>query len=115
LRRALAAAGVPLATAANEIPLARQHGALALLLALRALTARTRSAGSEPGRSGSATPFTVDDALALVAGPVGGADPIALRRLRRGVRRAEIDAGGNRESGRIIRDALVDTDDSART
>src|SRR5699024_8808312 len=79
LRRALAAAGVPVLTASNEVPLARQRAAAALLLSLRAITPRS-------GKAEEA--FTTDDALALVAGPIGAADPIALRRLRRGIRRA---------------------------
>ena len=68
LRRALAAAGVPTTTAATELPLARQRGAAWLLLVLRAVTAA----------------FDTEDALALLAGPLGAADPVALRRLRRG-------------------------------
>lgn len=107
LRRALAAAGVPMATAANELPLARQHGASALLLALRAITARPSPVRSGERRSSARTSFTTDDAVALVAGPIGGADPIALRRLRRGIRRAELDSGRDRESAEIIRAALT--------
>lgn len=92
LRRALLAAGVPVMTAANELPLARLHGVSALLLALRALT------GGD---------FTSDDALALVSGPLGGADPVALRRLRRGLRRAELISGRERDSAEALRGALL--------
>nr|WP_024795492.1 ATP-dependent DNA helicase [Tomitella biformata] len=92
LRRALLAAGVPVTTAANELPLARLHGVSSLLLALRALT------GAE---------FTGDDALALVSGPLGGADPVALRRLRRGLRRAELASGRERDSAEVLRQALL--------
>ncbi|WP_200172816.1 ATP-dependent helicase [Tomitella cavernea] len=100
LRRALSAAGVPVATASNELPLARQRGASALLIALRAVTA---SGGRGSGVGG----FTADDALALVSGPIGGADPVALRRLRRGIRRAELDSGRDRESVEVIRATLA--------
>lgn len=92
LRRALLAAGVPVTTAANELPLARLHGVSSLLLALRALT------GAD---------FTPDDALALVAGPLGGADPVSLRRLRRGLRRAELASGRERDSAEVLRVALL--------
>ncbi|QDQ98170.1 ATP-dependent helicase [Tomitella fengzijianii] len=100
LRRALTAAGVPVATASNELPLARQRGASALLIALRAITAHSGTAESAGG-------FSADDALALVSGPVGGADPVALRRLRRGIRREELAAGRDRDSVEVIRVVLA--------
>lgn len=93
LRRALLAAGVPVTTAASELPLARQHGVAGLLLVLRAL---------------SGLPFGGEEALALLSGPVGGAEPVALRRLRRGLRRVELAAGGDRDSAELLRLLLVD-------
>ncbi|MDG3013060.1 ATP-dependent DNA helicase [Speluncibacter jeojiensis] len=96
LRRALLAAGVPVITAAAELPPARQHGTAGLLLALRAVAAPSVIGGFGP-----------DDALALLAGPLGGADPIALRRLRRGLRRLELGAGGERDSAELVRSALL--------
>lgn len=92
LRRALQGAGVPLVTPASELPLHRQHGAVGLLLVLRALV--------DPS-------FDGEDALALLSGPVGGADPVSLRRLRRGVRRIELAAGGERDSSELLRAAIV--------
>lgn len=97
LRRALLAAGVPVATAASELPLARQHGVGGLLAVLRAL------AGGE---------FTGEDALALVSGPIGGAEPVSLRRLRRGLRRVELAAGGDRDSAELLRALVVDGPDA---
>lgn len=99
LRRALLGAGVPVTTAASELPLARQHGVSGLMLVLRALS------GQE---------FTGEDALALLAGPVGGAEPVALRRLRRGLRRAELASGGDRDSAELLRLLLVGETDSTR-
>ncbi|MFF0816474.1 ATP-dependent helicase [Rhodococcus sp. NPDC003318] len=93
LRRALLAAGVPVTTAASEVPLARQHAVGGLLLALRAV---------------GGGPFTGEDALALLSGPVGGADPVTLRRLRRGLRRVELAAGGERDSAELVRALVVD-------
>lgn len=91
IRRALAAAGVPIVTPASELPLHRQHGAVGLLLVLRAVV--------DPS-------FDGEDALALLSGPIGGADPVSLRRLRRGVRRIELAAGGERDSADLLRGAV---------
>ncbi|WP_245545928.1 ATP-dependent helicase [Nocardia higoensis] len=82
LRRALLAAGVPVRQPTLDAPLARRRGAAWMLLALRALLAADR-----PGASSVAI-FSAEDALDLLAGPLGGADQITLRRLRRGIRRA---------------------------
>ncbi|WP_225725656.1 MULTISPECIES: ATP-dependent DNA helicase [unclassified Nocardia] len=81
LRRALLAAGVPVQQPVLDTPLARRRGAAWMLLALRALL-------SEGRRSES---FTPEDALDLLSGPLGGADQIALRRLRRGIRRSVLE------------------------
>ncbi|GAB2924754.1 ATP-dependent DNA helicase [Rhodococcus aerolatus] len=94
LRRAMVAAGVPVQVPATDLPLARQPAAAALLLVLRVVT--------DPAS------VTAEDALGLLASPVGRADPVALRRLRRGVRRLELAADGTRESAQLLRDALVE-------
>ncbi|WP_072806668.1 ATP-dependent helicase [Rhodococcoides yunnanense] len=91
IRRALQAAGVPIVAPASELPLHRQHGAVGLLLVLRAIVDPT---------------FDGEDALALLSGPIGGADPVSLRRLRRGVRRIELAAGGDRDSAELLRSAI---------
>ncbi|OZE20949.1 ATP-dependent DNA helicase [Rhodococcus sp. 05-2254-6] len=93
LRRALHGAGVPMITPTSELPLHRQHGAVGLLLVLRAI--------SDPS-------FDGEDALALLSGPIGGADPVGLRRLRRGVRRLELASGGERDSAELLRVVLTD-------
>ncbi|MDO3645594.1 ATP-dependent helicase [Nocardia mangyaensis] len=89
LRRALLAAGVPVRRPAVAEPLARRRGAAWMVLALRVLLA------GDPSRPGSRRAidavFSPDDAMDLLAGPLGGADQIALRRLRRGVRRSVLD------------------------
>ncbi|RDI68819.1 superfamily I DNA/RNA helicase [Nocardia pseudobrasiliensis] len=77
LRRALLAAGVPVLQPKPDVPLARRRGATWMLLSLRALLAGDRNPDL----------FTADDALDLLTGPLGGADQISLRRLRRGIRR----------------------------
>lgn len=90
LRRALLAAGVPIAQPANDIPLARRRGAAWMLLALRAVLA---GEATRRGAGSTESLFGPDEALDLLAGPLGGADAIGLRRLRRGIRRAAVELG----------------------
>ncbi|WP_435591092.1 PD-(D/E)XK nuclease family protein [Nocardia sp. bgisy118] len=107
LRRALLAAGVPVRQPALDVPLARRRGAAWMLLALRALLAGERSR-----RAGEAM-FSAEDALDLLSGPLGGADQITLRRLRRGVRRAvlEVERGtAKRAEGQAWAEALASDD-----
>ncbi|MEV4126195.1 PD-(D/E)XK nuclease family protein [Nocardia sp. NPDC049707] len=90
LRRALLAAGVPVQQPALDAPLARRRGAAWMLLALRALLAED---AQRRGRRRSAEAmFSAEDALDLLAGPLGGADQITLRRLRRGIRRSVLES-----------------------
>ncbi|MEV0436217.1 PD-(D/E)XK nuclease family protein [Nocardia sp. NPDC050413] len=89
LRRALLAAGVPVRRPAVAEPLARRRGAAWMVLALRVLLAGDRS---RPGsRRAIDSVFSPEDAMDLLSGPLGGADQIALRRLRRGIRRTVLD------------------------
>lgn len=92
LRRALAAAGVPAAASASETPLARQRSVAGLLEVLRCVEGVPDA----------------DVAVRLLSGPIGRADPVSLRRLRRGVRRVELAAGGERESGAVLAAAIAD-------
>jgi len=73
LRRALLAAGVPIVVPPDELPLARQPAVLPLLMVLRHAT--------------SPEDLDVDAATALLASPLGSADPMRMRRLRRGLLR----------------------------
>ncbi|WP_425343139.1 PD-(D/E)XK nuclease family protein [Nocardia cyriacigeorgica] len=92
LRRALLAAGVPVRQPALDTPLARRRGAAWMLSSLRAILASEAATSADP----AGTPhrhealFTPDDALDLLSGPLGAADQIALRRLRRGIRRTAL-------------------------
>ncbi|HEX5401199.1 MAG TPA: ATP-dependent DNA helicase [Pseudonocardiaceae bacterium] len=105
LRRALLAAGVPLAVPGDVVPLAR-HSVVRPFLELVRIAA------------GGAT-LDEDTATMLLAGPLGGADPLSMRRLRRGLRRLELAAGGGRSSGDLLveviesADALAALEDSA--
>ncbi|MEO6882318.1 MAG: ATP-dependent DNA helicase [Mycobacteriaceae bacterium] len=97
LRRAVLAAGVPLRIPAAELPLARQHAAAGFLLALTAVS-------SPPGE---ASVLVAEQVTALLASPLGRADPVALRRLRRGLRRVELAAGGDRSSAELLRELVL--------
>ncbi|MEV0297901.1 PD-(D/E)XK nuclease family protein [Nocardia sp. NPDC050710] len=102
LRRALLAAGVPVQQPALDVPLARRRGAAWMLLALRALLA------DERGPRAAAELFSAEDALDLLGGPLGGADQITLRRLRRGIRRSALETARKRTK------SAPDDDDSGR-
>ncbi|HEX6934907.1 MAG TPA: ATP-dependent DNA helicase, partial [Actinomycetes bacterium] len=94
LRRALVSAGVPVAVSGDEVPLTQEPAVRPLLLLL----------------SCAARPDTLDEdaAVELVTSPLGGADVMALRRLRQALRRAELDGGGRRASGPLLVEALDD-------
>ncbi len=72
LRRGLLAAGVPVSVPVEELPLAEEPAVTALLGAL--------SLALDPGSA------TEQDVLALLTGPLVGADALAVRRLRRALR-----------------------------
>jgi superfamily I DNA/RNA helicase/RecB family exonuclease len=92
VHRALAAAGVPVATAAEELPLARQPAVRPFLELLRI----------------AAHPYvlTAERAEALLTSQLGGADPLAVRRLRRGLRKLELAAGNDRPSDELLVEVL---------
>ena len=94
LRRAMSAAGVPVAVSGDEVPLTQEQAVRPLLLLLSCAT----------------RPDTLDEdgAVELVTSPLGGADVMALRRLRQALRRSELDAGGGRASGPLLVAALRD-------
>ncbi|MCD2194408.1 ATP-dependent helicase [Actinomycetospora endophytica] len=102
LRRALLAAGVPLAVPADDTPLAALPAVAPVLTLLRcAATAATAPPSSA---------VDADTALGLLSSPLGGAEPLGLRRLRRGLLRLHEAAGHGteRSSDELIVDVLVD-------
>lgn len=92
LRRALLAAGVPLELPSDDVPLAKRTSIRPLLTLLRC-AARPEELDGEA-------------ADALLSSSLGGADPLALRRLRRGLRRLEAAAGTGRPSSELLVEAL---------
>ncbi|WP_041540726.1 ATP-dependent helicase [Catenulispora acidiphila] len=81
LRRALIAAGVPVDTSGDELPLAAEPAVAVLLQALRV-------ADNEAA-------LTPDVARALLSGPLGGMDAFELRKLARALRAEERAANQN--------------------
>lgn len=89
--RALRHAGVPTIVHAEDLPLHQQPAVKPFLLLLRCAL--------EPDL------LTEETAVALLHSPLGGADPLAERKLRQGLRAI---AGPEHNSGDLIVDALKD-------
>ena len=89
LRRAFGSAGVPVAVAAEEVPLAVQPAVRPLLTVLGCVV--------DPDSLGE------DQAVELLTSALGGADVIGLRRLRQELRRSELAAGGGRAVRAVAR------------
>ena len=98
LRRALAAAGVPVGIPTDEVPLADHPAVRPLLLLVECAVRPERLA---------------DDGVAeeLLASPLGGADVLTMRRLRRLLRQLELAGGGVRRSDALLVDVLRDPRD----
>ena len=94
VRRGLHAAGVPVGVPADEVPLVEEPLVRALLDLLRAAL---RPADVRAG-----------DVLALLTGPLVRADALAVRRLRRALREADLAAGGGAPSDELLVEALAD-------
>jgi superfamily I DNA/RNA helicase/RecB family exonuclease len=101
LRRTLMSAGVPVSAHAGEQPLVDIPIVQALLRVLEVVTDRVELTG----------PYGVELAHELVTGPLGGADPLALRRLRQELRAIELAVGGGRASGALLAAALQNPGD----
>ncbi|SCG34055.1 Superfamily I DNA or RNA helicase [Micromonospora halophytica] len=94
LRRALHTAGVPTVVHGEDLPLHLQPAVAPLLLLLRCALEPTR--------------LDEEAAVALLHSPLGGADPLAERRLRQGLRALALARGDRRPSGELIVEALRD-------
>jgi ATP-dependent exoDNAse (exonuclease V) beta subunit len=93
LRRALVAAGVPVAVSGDEIPLADDPAVTPLLLMLRCALAPER---------------IHEDTVESLLTALGGADTMQLRRLRRTLRARERAVGGRLPSGHLLVEAVRD-------
>ncbi|HYJ74648.1 MAG TPA: ATP-dependent DNA helicase, partial [Kineosporiaceae bacterium] len=94
LRRALAAAGIPVAVPATEVPVRDEAAVVPLRRALACVL--------------DAAALTPDVAAELLTGPIGGVDAVALRRLRQALRARELADGGDRSSDELLVSALLD-------
>jgi len=94
VQRALSQASVPTTTSAEDLPLQGQAAVAPLLLLLRCAL--------EPDR------LDEPAAVTLLHSPLGGADPLAERRLRQGLRALALAAGDRRPSGVLLVEALQD-------
>jgi superfamily I DNA/RNA helicase/RecB family exonuclease len=94
LRRALAQAEIPTTTEAGDLPLQAQPAVAPLLLLLRCAV--------QPDR------LDEEAVTALLHSPLGGADPLAERRLRQGLRALALAAGDRRPSGELLVEAVRD-------
>ncbi|MGK5553288.1 ATP-dependent helicase [Actinomadura kijaniata] len=94
LRRALAQAGVPLVVAGDEVPLMGEPAVRPLLLLLRAALKKDH--------------LDAEIADELLTGPLGGADALGMRRLKRALRDLETLSGGDRPLNELLISALQD-------
>lgn len=94
LRRALAGASVPVSVLASDVPLREEPAVRPLLLALRCAL--------DP------SVLDAEAATALLTSPLGGADAVGLRRVRRALRAEELAGGGGRASDALLVEVLGD-------
>ena len=97
LRRVLRGAGVPVDTATADLPVHDEA-------AVRPFLTLLQCALEVVGGADELDPAAVVDVL---TSPVGGADAVLLRRLRRSLRRLELDDGGGRPSDVLLAEAVL--------
>jgi superfamily I DNA/RNA helicase/RecB family exonuclease len=97
LRRVLSGAGVPVDTATADLPVRDEAAVRPFLTLLRC--ALDVVAGAEQ--------LDPADVVDVLTSPVGGADAVLLRRLRRSLRRLELDDGGGRPSDVLLAEAVL--------
>ena len=98
LRRVLRGAGVPVDTATADLPVRDEAAVRPFLTLLRC--ALDVVAGAEQ--------LDPADVVDVLTSPVGGADAVQLRRLRRSLRRLELDDGGGRPSDVLLAEAVLE-------
>ncbi|WP_449385660.1 ATP-dependent helicase [Cellulomonas soli] len=94
LRRALSAASVPVSVLGSDVPLREEPAVRPLLDAVRVAV-------------GTAA-LTPETAARLACSPLGGLDPVGLRRVRRALRAEELAGGGGRSSDALLVEALAE-------
>ena len=99
LRRILMAQGVPVAAPTAEVPVRDEVAVRPLLTLLECVL----TVALDPGRH-----ISPDQAVDLVLSPLGECDAVGLRRLRRRLRREELDGGGGRTSDELLAAVLLE-------
>lgn len=99
LRRVLAARGVPVLGDAHRVPVRDEPAARPLIQLLDIVVDLAR---------GRLEAVPAADVLELLASPLIGADTVAVRRLRRVLRREELAAGGSRTSDELLGELVLD-------
>ncbi len=93
IRSDLLAADIPCASLGDGTALHKESAVAPLLRVLRAALGE---------------PWTEDDAIEVLTSRLVGLDPVGIRRLRRALVREERLGGGERSSGELLLDAMVD-------
>jgi superfamily I DNA/RNA helicase/RecB family exonuclease len=96
LRRVLSSSGVPVHVPATEVPVRDESAVRPLLDAF--------TISLDPAR------LDLEMALTLLSSPIGGADAVALRRLRRALRAEEREGEGARGSDALLVEAVAEVD-----
>ncbi|WP_307812670.1 ATP-dependent DNA helicase [Phycicoccus sp. CSK15P-2] len=97
LRRVLQQSGVPVATSTADLPVRDEPAVRPFLTLLRcALDVHAGAEALDP-----------QDVVDVLTSPVGGADSVALRRLRRALRRLELESGGSRPSDVLLAETVL--------
>ncbi len=99
LRRVLQSHGVPVLPAASESPVRDEVAVRPLLVLLQVVLSRALHPDAA---------VELEQAVDLVLSPLGECDAVALRRLRRLLRREELEAGGERSSDELLAAVLLD-------
>lgn len=103
LRRVLMSAGVPVAGSATDLPVRDEVAVRPLLTLLEVVLGIVRVDLAQ----GSAPVIEPQVAVDALLSPIGGADAVGLRRLRRALRRVELGAGGSRTSDELLAEAVT--------
>ncbi|MDQ2853076.1 MAG: ATP-dependent helicase [Actinomycetota bacterium] len=98
LRRALSGAGVPVAVPSTVLAVRDEPAVRPFLMLLETAIAL---------RDGREQPLTAETSVDLLTSPLGGADAIVLRRMRRVLRASELQVGGNRSSDELLAAAVT--------
>ncbi|MGL4173878.1 MAG: ATP-dependent helicase [Actinomycetota bacterium] len=108
LRQGLLLAGVPVHVSMTDLPLREQPSVTPLLSAFEFVLGAVGHHGQRCSVDDATEDSLAEHAVALLASPLGGADALTLRNLRRALIFAERDGGGERPADILIMRALLD-------